>query len=150
MRLFSITYIIAGVVLIVFAEDVPNPLPSKAPSSKTSGLVAVKGAPEVSPRLQAAPAPSLYRVTAYCPGPCCCGEWADGITASGLPVTANGGKFVAADKSIPFGTMLNIPGYGYAPVLDRGGAIKGKRIDVFFPTHQEALNWGVKYLNIAI
>ena len=32
-------------------------------------------------------------------------------------------------------------------VEDRGGAIKDNRLDRFFNTHQEALNWGVKYCN---
>jgi len=93
-------------------------------------------------------ATDLYRVTAYCPCKQCCGPKAKGITASGKPVTANGGRFCAADKSVPFGTMLDIPGYGTVPVLDRGGAIKGRRLDVYFPTHKEALRWGVKWLRV--
>ncbi|RLF48212.1 MAG: peptidoglycan-binding protein, partial [Thermoplasmata archaeon] len=51
---------------------------------------------------------------------------------------------------IPFGTMIEIPGYGTVPVLDRGGAIKGDRLDVFFPTEKQALQWGVKYLDVKI
>ena len=86
-----------------------------------------------------------YKVTAYCPGPCCCGKFADGITASGLQAV---GKIVAAPKSIPFGTVLDIPGYGVCTVEDRGGAIKGNKLDVLFPTHQEALNWGVQELTV--
>ena len=86
-----------------------------------------------------------YKVTAYCPGPCCCGKFADGITASGLQAV---GKIVAAPKSIPFGTVLDIPGYGVNTVEDRGGAIKGNKLDVLFPTHQEALNWGVQELTV--
>lgn len=86
-----------------------------------------------------------WRITAYCPEKCCCGEYADGITSSGAPAK---GKLIAAPKSIPFGTWIDIEGYGYAEVLDRGGAIKGRRLDVFFPTHQEALNWGVQYVEI--
>ena len=90
----------------------------------------------------------LTRVTAYCPCRKCCGRWADGITASGKPVTFNGGRFVAAPRGVPFGTMVTIPGYGTVPVLDRGGAIKGNRIDVFFPTHRAALAWGVRNLRV--
>ncbi len=89
-------------------------------------------------------------VTAYCPNFCCCGEWADGITASGSKAE---GFFVAAPPSFPFGTLIQIPGYnqGYpVPVLDRGGAIKGNKLDVFFPTHQEALNWGRQYLKVRV
>jgi len=94
-------------------------------------------------------------VTAYCPCEKCCGQWADGITASGLPVTANGRKFVAAPREIAFGTLITIPGYptespAPVPVLDRGGAIKGDRLDVFFPTHAEAMAWGVRTLDVKI
>jgi 3D (Asp-Asp-Asp) domain-containing protein len=95
--------------------------------------------------------PRRMVVTAYCPCTECCGPDAHGVTASGRPVTANGGKFVAADRSIPFGTMLVIPGYnGGRPVevLDRGGAIKGNRLDVYFPTHGEARQWGVQRLTV--
>ena len=88
-----------------------------------------------------------YKITAYCPCEKCCGRWADGITASGHEIQ-KGDKFCAADSSIPFGTTIDIPEYGRVPVLDRGGAIKGNRIDVYFDTHQEALNWGVMNLVI--
>jgi len=104
------------------------------------------------------PAPIISRqiamtVTAYCPCAKCCGRWADGFTASGKPVTANGGKFCAADRSIPFGTMISIPGYNGGkpvPVLDRGGAIKGNRIDVYYDSHSEALRWGRQTLTVTI
>lgn len=88
--------------------------------------------------------PPIYRVSAYCPCERCCGVWADGITASGH-VIKPGDRFVAADKRFEFGQMFVIPGYGRVPVLDRGGAIKGFRLDLYFDTHQEALRWGVKY-----
>jgi len=92
-------------------------------------------------------APRLYRVTAYCPCEKCCGKWADGFTASGKQAV---GKIVAAPTDMPFGTVLQIPGYGTAQVQDRGGAITGNRLDVLFPTHKEALQWGVKYLKVRI
>ena len=91
-----------------------------------------------------------YRVTAYCLCEKCCGKWSKVYprrTANGH-IIKPGDKFAAADKSISFGTKLDIPGYGIVQVLDRGGAIKGNRLDVFFPTHQEALNWGVKHLMV--
>jgi len=46
------------------------------------------------------------------------------------------------------GGNLGTPGYGKVPVWDRGGAIKGNRLDVFFDTHVEAINWGIKYLEV--
>ena len=84
-------------------------------------------------------------VTAYCGCEKCCGSYADGVTASGHKLQA-GDKVVAAPKHMSFGTKLYIPGYGLATVEDRGGAIKGNRIDVYFHTHKEALQWGKQKL----
>ncbi|OHB75292.1 MAG: hypothetical protein A2Z25_12785 [Planctomycetes bacterium RBG_16_55_9] len=92
------------------------------------------------------------RVTAYCPCSSCCGQYADGMTACGH-VIQPGETFVAADKRYAFGTEMLIPGYDHGravKVLDRGGAIKGDRIDVFFPSHQEALEWGVQHLDVKV
>lgn len=89
------------------------------------------------------------RVTAYCPCKKCCGDHADGITANGY-VLQSGDKAIAAPPEYAFGTVMYVPGYGVARVLDRGGAIKGDRIDVFFSSHQAALNWGVQMLEVEI
>jgi 3D (Asp-Asp-Asp) domain-containing protein len=93
-------------------------------------------------------------VTAYCPCRKCCGKNARGVTASGARVSHNDGLFVAADTTLlPFRTKLLIPGYASGkavPVLDRGGAIKGNRLDVFFPTHEQALNWGRRTIDVTI
>jgi len=93
-------------------------------------------------------------VTAYCPGPCCCGEFADGITASGKSVLTNAGRLVAADtRVLPFNSLLTIPGYDHAnvvPVLDRGGKIKGRRLDVLFPTHAQAKKWGARWVDVTV
>ena len=80
-------------------------------------------------------------VTAYCGCEKCCGQYADGITANGH-VIHPGDKFVAASKTFQFGTKMYIPGYGQVVVKDRGGTIKGDRLDVYFSTHEEALKWG--------
>ena len=90
------------------------------------------------------------RLSAYCPCEKCCGEFADGITASGVSVQeifenkAKYGFCVAAPKHVPFYTKVLIQGVGVGTVLDRGGAIKGNKLDLLFPTHQEALNFGVR------
>lgn len=88
-----------------------------------------------------------YVITAYCACVQCCGK-TDGITASG--VKAVEGVTVAMNKSIPFGTKIYIDGVGERIVQDRGGAIKGKRIDLFFNDHQSALNFGRQTKRITI
>ena len=80
-----------------------------------------------------------YIVTAYCPCQKCCGK-TDGITASG--VKAVEGVTVATDKSIAFGTKIYIDGVGERIVQDRGGAIKGNKIDLYFDSHEKALEFG--------
>lgn len=92
------------------------------------------------------------RVTAYCPCEKCCGEYADGQTASGHDIRP-GDAFVAADRKYPFGTEMVIAGYNNnrpVKVLDRGGAIKGNRLDVFFASHQQALEWGIRYRDVKV
>lgn len=92
------------------------------------------------------------RVTAYCPCPKCCGQYSDGVTACGHKIQP-GDVFVAADRRYSFRTEMIISGYNDGQpvkVLDRGGAIRENRLDVFFGSHQEALEWGVRYLDVKI
>ena len=87
-----------------------------------------------------------YKITAYCSCSKCCGK-TTGRTASGTQATA--GRTVAAPSKFAFGTKLNIGGHIYT-VEDRGGAIKGNRIDVYVNSHSAALQWGVKYLPVSL
>ena len=86
-------------------------------------------------------------ITAYCHCAKCCGK-TDGITASGDKATE--GVTIAMDKSMPFGTKIYIDGVGERIVQDRGGAIKGNRIDLYFDSHQEALNFGRQTKQVTI
>ena len=69
-----------------------------------------------------------------------------GITASGT--RARHGTLAADPKVFRFGTRLLVPGYGTGTVEDVGGAIKGRHIDAWFPTHEEARRWGTRKLLI--
>lgn len=88
----------------------------------------------------------IYKVTAYCACAKCCGK-STGRTASGKKATA--GRTVAAPSTFKFGTKLSINGKTYV-VEDRGGAIKGNRIDLYVESHSAALRWGVKYLPVEV
>lgn len=93
-----------------------------------------------------------FRVTAFCACEKCCKGSADRITANGYRIQY-GDRFIAAPKEYPFGTKMQIPGYNggtLVSVQDRGGAIKGNKLDVYFDTHQEALNWGVKIIEVKV
>lgn len=91
------------------------------------------------------------RVTGYCACTKCCGK-DDGITANMHRIRA-GDVLVAADKKFRFGTQMMIPGYNDGQpvkVMDRGRAIKGNRLDLFFHSHAEAKRFGVKYMNVRV
>jgi 3D (Asp-Asp-Asp) domain-containing protein len=94
------------------------------------------------------------RVTAYAPDPRCTWPYPGTTTASGLSVKTNGGRLVASDPGvIPMHSLVVVPGYagGVAvPVLDTGGAIKGRRLDVLLPTFEKAKDWGSKQLDVKV
>ena len=71
-----------------------------------------------------------------------------GMTASGR-VAAKG--TIAADPSaFPFGTKMTIPGYGPGIVQDVGGSVKGTHIDIWFPSHKEAVTWGTRKIKVNV
>jgi 3D (Asp-Asp-Asp) domain-containing protein len=89
-----------------------------------------------------------FKLTAYCACPKCCGKWADGITYTGTKATE--GRTIAVDpKVIPLGSTVYIDGVPYI-AEDIGGAIKENRIDVFFSSHEAALQFGVQHADVAI
>ena len=94
---------------------------------------------------------SIFTVSAFCGCVLCCGSDSPGITASGYSVRENHGRFISAPKRFKFGTAFRIPGYyngDPVPVLDRGGAITGNRLEVFFPLHSDARKWGRQILQV--
>ncbi len=87
-----------------------------------------------------------FTITAYCACERCCGKSPDdplyGITATGTVATE--GRTIAADPSVlPYGTVVYIDGQAYT-VEDCGGGIKGQRLDIYFDSHEAALEWGVQ------
>ena len=86
-----------------------------------------------------------FKLTAYCACSKCCGQWADANATTASGTHAVQGRTVACN-SLPFGTRIVINGNVYV-VEDRGG-MANNVIDVFFNSHQEALNFGVKYADV--
>ena len=133
----------------------PAPRP---PGAQTPPPAAEPPAARPSPRPRPEPAPRTRTmrmlVTAYCPCEICCAGQCDGITASGKTIYANRSRFVAADaRVLGFGTRVSIPGYhggAPVPVLDRGGKIKGRRLDVFFLSHSQAKSWGARWMTVTV
>lgn len=89
-----------------------------------------------------------FMLTAYCPCTSCTTD-GDGITDSGTVATQ--GRTVAVDPTvIPYGTVLIINGHEYIAEDCGGKWIQGKEIDIFFNSHQEAKEFGIKYAEVFI
>ena len=89
---------------------------------------------------------TVYTVTAYCNCPACTGYYSGGPTASGA--MARQGITIAAPRSIPFGTVLEIEGLGRRVVQDRLASSHDNRIDIFLRSHAAARRFGIKKLKV--
>jgi 3D (Asp-Asp-Asp) domain-containing protein len=88
-----------------------------------------------------------FKLTGYCRCVKCCGK-SDAITATGTKAKA--GRTIAVDPDIiPYGSKVEINGRTYI-AEDCGGAIKNNKIDIFFNSHEEALEFGVKYSEVYV
>src|SRR5699024_9151013 len=75
-----------------------------------------------------------------------------GITYSGVPVKRDLYSTIAADLDVfPIGTVLYIPDYGYGVVADKGAAITGNKIDLYYETVDDVYaNWGKKEVEVYV
>ena len=86
-------------------------------------------------------------VTAFCHCSDCCGPDARGVTASGQrPVT---GTTVAAPRNVLFGSAVIIGGHRYT-AQDRTARRYDGRFDIYFRTHKEAREFGIRKLTVTI
>jgi 3D (Asp-Asp-Asp) domain-containing protein len=83
-----------------------------------------------------------FQATAYC---------LKGRTASGEYVRPG---IIAADpRVLPLGTIVHIKAgrhTGTYLVADTGGLIKGRKVDIYFPTHREAIQFGRQKVMIRV
>jgi 3D (Asp-Asp-Asp) domain-containing protein len=83
-----------------------------------------------------------FHATAYC---------LKGRTASGVNTRPG---MIAADPSVlPLGTVVHLRAGRYTgtyTVMDTGGRIKGRLVDVYVPTHREALEFGRQRVKIKV
>lgn len=128
----------------------PKAVQAKSIQPKATQPKAVQAKSTQPKQPQASSTPlGKFKVTAYCACTICCGKGAKGITKSGDVATE--GITVGADVDVlPLGTEIHIEGYGFREVQDTGGGIQSKELDLFFESHQKALEFGVRYLNVSI
>ena len=88
------------------------------------------------------------KTTGYCNCSRCAGPWAGSRTASGTRPKEN--RTIAVDRRlIPLGTKVQIGDEMYV-AEDTGGAIKGKKIDIYYKSHRRAQAHGVKRQKIKV
>ncbi|SDK64749.1 Uncharacterized conserved protein YabE, contains G5 and tandem DUF348 domains [Bacillus velezensis] len=143
-------------------KEVSRKLVKEETSEKSKDQIIAVGTKRHSPKIEQLSAPvkasssetgssgkvitvSSTAYTASCSG-------CSGHTATGVNLTSNpNAKVIAVDPSvIPLGTRVHVDGYGEAVAADTGSAIKGRRIDVFFPEKSSAYRWGKKQVKIKI
>lgn len=96
-----------------------------------------------------------FKVTAYCSCEKCCGVWAinrpEGKVYGAAGKELIAGYSVAVDRDLyEFGTKFVDKDGNEYEAADVGGAVKGNHLDLYMNDHQEALNWGVKTLELAV
>jgi 3D (Asp-Asp-Asp) domain-containing protein len=159
MAIFAVSYPSSGEIYSAFASDEKATKPAQTASAETSlasekdesvnkkpvtendSLAPTKPAITESIKTDSTkPATKTeedfleFHATAYC---------LKGRTASGEYVRPG---IIAADpRVLPLGTVVHIKAgrhTGTYTVADTGGKIKGRKVDIYFPTHREARQFG--------
>ena len=156
-----------GLNLVLF-EGVKNtdktvkpaaPAASPKPAAKAEATAApaapkAKPATESKPQVKAVSTsqPSVKEITVKATAYTASCEGCSGITKTGVNIKDNPDeKVIAVDpKVIPLGSKVYVEGFGEATAADTGGAIKGNRIDIFIPSEEDAIDFGVKHLKVKI
>src|SRR5262249_34345848 len=125
-----------AVAEVATAEGVAEP---KVPSEKPVALA--EKAIIAEPETFAAP-PISYVATAYS---------LRGRTASGRPVTK--GVLPADPRFLPLGSKVRLEAGGYSGeylVADTGGAVRGRRIDIWTPSARDAMRFGRRTVKLTV
>lgn len=123
------------------SKDAAEPNEPLAESAKpVTAEVVAKPEPEAA-QYEAA-APQVFTATAYS---------LRGRTASGKPVTRG---LIAADRRVlPIGTRVRIEAGSYTGeylVADTGGAVRGRKIDIWVPNTGEAMKFGRRPVKLTV
>lgn len=144
---FLITYII---LLIIFGEDY-NDVNKMTTTETTTAAITTTETTTEETTTSGPVYLGKFVINGYCSCAKCCGKWAsnrptdaDGeeivLTASGNGAIAC--RTVAVDPSvIPLGTVIYIDGHAYV-AEDTGSAVKGNVIDIYYSSHEYALEAG--------
>lgn len=153
-KLLATMYLVY-IALLIFTVN-PSAMEVSIEAERTAKNIVKISSIEITPPQRSL---GMFTLTAYCPCEKCCGKWGANrpkdsngnaivYTASGRPAKSK--RTVAVDPGlIPLGSEITIDGQTYS-ADDTGGSVKGKRIDVYFSDHQEAVGFGKKCREVFI
>ena len=85
-----------------------------------------------------------FTITGYCG----CAKCSGGSNRTATGTIPTQGRTIAADPSVlPYGTQVVIGGVVYT-VEDCGSGVNGNHIDIFFATHEQALAFGRRSMQV--
>jgi 3D (Asp-Asp-Asp) domain-containing protein len=93
--------------------------------------------------------PQIFVATAYEGSAVSCGYWAR-FHKTFTGIRPKRGVIAVDPRVVPLHSKLYIEHYGYAQAEDTGGAIKGKRVDLFMNTISECRKWGRRKVKVYI
>lgn len=129
-----------GVVLLSILPFFTDPMPlEEYPPIIEQVEAAITEEPILEPEERIEPTSrGTFRITAYC---------LRGIMRDGT--YTRGGSIAIDPRVIPLGSDVTIEGLpGVYTARDTGGGVRGNWIDIWVPTYNEAINWGVQYREI--
>ena len=133
---------LTGLALVILLTGTYSTNPAEQRNLPT-GAILETAAPVINTEIVDKPTREYlgeFELSAYDAGIESCGK-PDGITKSGAKVTE--GVTIATDWAvIPKGWEVEIEGIGSRVAQDIGGAIKGRRIDLYIADHKEAVQFG--------
>lgn len=131
--------LIACILLLALCTPASDDLPLPTPTVSISPVEVSRGGER--------PLVMQMEATGYCNCSLCC-DSETGITASGEVAS---GITVSADWNVlPCGTVINIEGIGRRVVQDKGSAIRGNRLDIWFSSHEAALEFGRRTVEVEV
>lgn len=130
--------------IFVTHSRTPPPIRRAISLGGVGNYVASRGCPHggTTRRMLVTGYDNSFRSTGKNPGDPGYGQAAD--------LTMAGPGTIAAPPNYQPGTQMYVPGYGLGTVHDRGDAIQGNHIDLWFASEREALNWGNPILNVQV
>lgn len=163
IRLIKIQWLLILALIVALIVSLVTRPSASVPDEPVTSPTRVEAPAEVFEETSV-PEPELielgeFKTTAYCTCVKCCGIWSsehpsrvgtDYVqrTKSGTIPTAD--RTVSVDPDvIPLGTVLIIDGHEYI-AEDTGSAVKGNIIDIYFDSHELAVEYGVQMKTIYI